>query len=110
MALNSLKSRIYGAVSATSGRGRVHACVILLLMIGAVVHQLLGGLDGWYIEDAAISFAYARNLALGEGLVPFIGGEGIGGYSNPTWGAVIAMLYPPGIDRFISSKALGGIF
>lgn len=110
MALNSLKSRIYGAVSATSGRGRVHACVILLLMIGAVVHQLLGGLDGWYIEDAAISFAYARNLALGEGLVPFIGGERIEGYSNPTWVAMIAMLYPLGIDGFTSSKVLAGIF
>jgi hypothetical protein len=79
-------------------------------MAGAVIHQLLGGLDGWYIEDAAISFAYARNLATGEGLVPFIGGERIEGYSNPTWVAMIALFYPLGVDGFTSSKVLAGIF
>jgi tetratricopeptide (TPR) repeat protein len=110
MALKSLKSRIYQSFSGTSVRGRIHASVILGLMVGAVIHQLVGGLHDWYIEDAAISFAYSRNLALGEGLVPFIGGERIEGYSNPTWVAMIAMLYPLGIDGFTSSKVLAGIF
>ena len=91
-------------------RTGIHALVVVAAMIGAVVHQNIGGLDGWYIEDAAISFAYSRHLAEGIGLVPFPGGERIEGYSNPTWVAMIAMLYPFGVDGFSSSKVLAAIF
>ncbi len=62
---------------------RAHAIAMLVITIGAVVHHV--ALWYWYIEDAAISFAYSKHLAMGEGLVPFIGGERVEGYSNPAW-------------------------
>ena len=73
------------------------------------ISDVRGALWEWYIEDAAISFAYARNWANGDGLVAFVGGERIEGYSNPTWVALMALGYRFGVDGFVSSKwmALG---
>lgn len=62
---------------------RAHGLAMLVILVGAVVHHCV--LFHWYIEDAAISFAYSKHLAMGEGLVPFIGGERVEGYSNPAW-------------------------
>ncbi|MBT3223330.1 MAG: hypothetical protein HN348_30010, partial [Proteobacteria bacterium] len=70
-----------GFSSMSRSRISVHLLVLIACMTVAVVHQLIGGLGGWYIEDAAISFAYSQNFAAGEGLVPFAGGERIEGYS-----------------------------
>ncbi len=67
-------------------------------------------LKDWFIEDAAISFAYAKNWAAGDGLVVFPGGERIEGYSNPTWVALIALGYMLGFDGFVTSKFLGILF
>ncbi|MEB3371489.1 hypothetical protein [Saccharopolyspora mangrovi] len=39
----------------------------------------------WLIDDAAITFAYARNLATGAGHVLQPGAMPVEGYSNPTW-------------------------
>ena len=39
----------------------------------------------WIVDDAGISFAYARNLAQGFGLVSQPGLEPVEGYSNFTW-------------------------
>jgi hypothetical protein len=73
------------------------------------ISDVRGALWEWYIEDAAISFAYARNWANGDGLVAFVGGERIEGYSNPTWVVLMAIGYLFGVDGFVSSKwmALG---
>lgn len=38
----------------------------------------------WYIDDAGISFAFARNLLDGK-LVAQLGAEPVEGYSNPLW-------------------------
>ena len=54
----------------------------------AVAHVCSFGL--WVVEDAAISFAYARNWADGHGLVPLPGGERVEGYSNFTWVVLLA--------------------
>ena len=62
---------------------RLHIVLLSLILTGAIVHQCI--LWFWYIEDAAITFAYAKHAAMGEGLVPFIGGERVEGYSNPAW-------------------------
>jgi hypothetical protein len=83
--------------------------------IGLVVLTLVGALYplvlyGWYIEDAAISFAFARNLAEGEGLVAWAGGERVEGYSNPTWVALMALWELVGVDGFWSSKIMGSLF
>jgi hypothetical protein len=56
----------------------------------AVAHHLW--FWSWTIEDAAISYAFAQNIAAGHGPVPFPGGEFVEGYSNPTWVALLALL------------------
>ncbi len=46
-------------------------------------HATLYG--NWLIDDAAITFAYARNVAEGYGAVLQPGAEPVEGFSNPTW-------------------------
>ncbi len=98
--------------------------LLLLAVIGSMIHQagplfkwtgwqfprIDWRLWEWYIEDAAISFAYARNWAAGDGLVAFAGGERIEGFSNPLWVALMALFYPLGIDGFSSSKGMAMFF
>ena len=86
---------------------RSHWAVLLLLAIGCLAHQLV--FSWWYIEDAAISFAYARNLASGEGLVTYPGGERVEGYSNPLWVALLAVGELIGVNSFTSSKVMQGV-
>jgi len=47
----------------------------------------------WQIDDAGISFAYAKNLALGHGLVAQPGVLPVEGYSNPLWVFLLAAFY-----------------
>ena len=47
----------------------------------------------WLIDDAGISFAYARNLASGFGLTAQPGVTPVEGFSNPLWTALVALLY-----------------
>jgi hypothetical protein len=75
------------------------ACAVVM-----VLHQATRW--GWTIDDAAICYAYARNLATGEGLVPWPGGERIEAISDPTWVALLAVLYRLGLDGFAAAKPL----
>jgi hypothetical protein len=81
---------------------------MLLVIAASVAHQ--AALQSWYIEDAAISFSYARNWANGDGLVTYPGGERVEGYSNPTWVALLALGELAGFTGFESSKFLGWLF
>lgn len=45
----------------------------------------------WLIDDAGITFAYARNLVDGHGLVQQPGMDPVEGYSNPLWLLVMAL-------------------
>lgn len=45
----------------------------------------------WLIDDAAITFSYARNLTSGAGLVLQPGSTPVEGYSNPAWLALLAV-------------------
>ncbi|MFC5286262.1 hypothetical protein ACFPM7_04305 [Actinokineospora guangxiensis] len=45
----------------------------------------------WTIDDAAITFAYARSLTSGHGPVLQPGAEPVEGYSNPAWLAVLSV-------------------
>jgi hypothetical protein len=47
------------------------------------VHGLLYG--RWIVDDAAITFAYARSITSGAGPVLQPGAEVVEGYSNPAW-------------------------
>jgi hypothetical protein len=65
------------------------AIAVPLIMFG--VH---GGRYGrWIVDDAAISFAYARNLADGHGFVAQPGADPVEGFSNPLWTVILAVLH-----------------
>jgi hypothetical protein len=53
------------------------------------VHGLLYG--RWIVDDAAITFAYARSIATGAGPVLQPGAELVEGYSNPAWLALLVL-------------------
>lgn len=78
---------------------------LALLALAAAWHQSL--LWSWLVEDAAISFTYARNLVHGHGLVHYPGAEPVEGYSNPTWVALLALLFVSGADLFDLARGLG---
>ena len=84
------------------------------------VHWLVGlGIPAWLlgwnmwivrkftVDDAYISFRYARNLADGLGLV-YNAGERIEGYTNFLWTVLLAGGIELGIDPHVTSKVLGG--
>jgi hypothetical protein len=87
---------------ARSTRERVHVVALVLLSGLAVAHQ--AWLWHWYVEDAAISFTYSRNLAEGNGLVTWVGGERVEGYSNPTWVFLLSLIRLVGLDIFVGAK------
>lgn len=98
-------------VRSWSPRERRHAVAILLAVLVYGGHYLVWCWpQPWYIEDAAISFSYARNLVEGEGLVPYPGGERVEGYSNPLWTFLLAAFHLVGIDPWVSSKLMGFAF
>lgn len=65
--------------------------ILALALFLAVAHGSL--LSDWLIDDAGISFAYARNLALGHGLVSQPGAEPLEGFSNPLWTLLLAPFF-----------------
>lgn len=79
---------------------------IFAALIGiAVVLQL--PLLHWLVEDSAISFAYAENIARGHGAVPFPGGERVEGYSNPLWVALWVPLRWLWVNPFLAKAVTG---
>ncbi len=51
----------------------------------------------WVIDDAGISFAYARNAADGAGLVSQPGAEPVEGFSNPLWTLGLVPFFRAGV-------------
>ncbi|MBI3451101.1 MAG: hypothetical protein HY049_19580, partial [Acidobacteria bacterium] len=70
----------------------------------------LGAFHAWWraflIDDAYISFRYARNLALGRGLV-FNLGERTEGYTNFLWTLFAAAAIRLGLDPGVACQGLG---
>lgn len=92
-------------------RERTHAVLLLtLIALWGVYFLVYCWPQPWYIEDAAISFSYARNLVEGEGLVPYPGGERVEGYSNPLWTLLLAGFHAVWVTPWISAKILGFVF
>ncbi|MEQ1506825.1 MAG: hypothetical protein ABMB14_31650, partial [Myxococcota bacterium] len=97
-------ARIVRRLRAATVTGAVLAgCAVLVL-----VHQ-------WYhrdflIDDAGICFAYARNIASGEGIVAIPGGERVEGFSDPTWIAVLVLFQWLGLSGFVVAKPLAALF
>jgi tetratricopeptide (TPR) repeat protein len=72
-----------------------------------IVHAIYYGT--WIIDDAAISFTYARNLSEGYGLVLNPGGERVEGYSNPLWVFVLSLFFRAGLFDPVFTPKLTGI-
>lgn len=86
--------------------GRGTAIAVLILVAAAMQWPLWG----WEVEDSAISMAYARNFAAGDGLVPYVGAERVEGFSDPLWVACLAALNWVGFDPFSATRWLGLLF
>ena len=60
----------------------------------------------YVVDDAFISFRYARNLVAGHGLV-YNPGEAVEGYSNLLWVLVAAGLFAAGLPLVAGTKLVG---
>jgi hypothetical protein len=68
-------------------------------------------LGAWQVDDAGITFAYARNLASGHGLVSQPGLAPVEGFSNPLWTLLVAAMWKAGVfSAQWTSKALAFAF
>ncbi|TDV51114.1 hypothetical protein [Actinophytocola oryzae] len=62
------------------------------VLSGVAVIALHASLYGaWVVDDAAITFAYARSIATGDGPVLQPGSTPVEAYSNPTWLVLLAL-------------------
>src|SRR6266403_2396190 len=84
-----------GAPSLGARASRPHSPAALALMLPFAVYLAFVMLLGdWIIDDAGISYAYARNLAGGYGFVSQPGRVPVEGFSNFLWVALLAPLFP----------------
>lgn len=60
----------------------------------------------WTVDDAYISYRYARNFARGEGLVYNVG-EHVEGYTNFLWTLILGLGMRLGVGPNLCAKALG---
>ncbi len=90
-----------------TSRERLHVHILIALVVGYIAHFLVFAV--FFVEDAGITYAIARNWAWGEGLVPVVGGERVEAYSNPSWTFLIGILSRLGIPVWTSAKVLGAV-
>jgi hypothetical protein len=103
-----VKTRVVNWWDSLSAAGRIHHHATALCVALFLFHY--AWYSAWFVEDAAITFAYARNFALGDGFVTYVGGERVEGFSNPTWTLALAALRAVGIGPWVASKLLGALF
>lgn len=78
---------------------------ILIPSVVLVLHVLMFGT--WIIDDAAISFSYARSLAEGHGLTAQAGVPPVEGFSNFLWTILFVPLIALGVfDPAITPKVI----
>lgn len=83
-----------------------------LILIAAIVLYIYHSsfFWGWIVDDAGISFGFAKNIANGYGAVLNPGSEPVEAYSNPLWVAIIAILIKiDGFDPYITTNILATI-
>jgi hypothetical protein len=91
-----------------------HRLVVLAALPALVVFVVHAWpLRSWIIDDAGVSFAYARNLAMGHGLVSQPGVPPVEGFSNPLWTLLLAatmrlgMFHPLWTPKILSGALVG---
>lgn len=85
------ENRDTGPVKSLGTEGGARA--LALLVPFAVYLAGVALLGDWIIDDAGISFAYARNAAAGHGLVSQPGRPPVEGFSNFLWVALLMPLF-----------------
>lgn len=109
--MDRVPERVQRWWGALDDRQRRHGAALSLAGVAYLVHYLVFTVgQPFFIEDAAITFAYARNVVAGEGFATFAGGERVEGYSNALWTFIIAVFYGLGVPGWVSSKVLGAVF
>lgn len=83
---------------------------ILLLLIIAIYGVLAMQFSGWLVDDAGISFAYARNLGHGLGLIVQPGAPPGEGFSNPSWVFLLSLFPRLGVDLLSVVKSISLAF
>lgn len=78
--------------------------IFLILALAGLFHA--SKFASFTADDAFITFRYARNLALGEGLT-YNPGERVEGLSNPAFAAILALGIRQGMGPESSAKLLG---
>ncbi len=101
-------SNITTIVRTLNGKRLDIGLVSLALIIYAITTLPL---SDWLIDDAGITFAYARNLAEGHGLVAQPGIPPVEGYSNFLWLLILTPFFWFGLfDPYVTSKLLSLLF
>jgi hypothetical protein len=62
-----------------------------VLAATALIAARASGLGRWIVDDAAVTFAYARSVDEGLGPVQLPGAAPVEGYSNPSWLALMVL-------------------
>ncbi|MFG2653592.1 hypothetical protein [Streptomyces sp. NPDC048425] len=62
-----------------------------VLAATALIAVRAAGLGRWIVDDAAVTFAYARSIDEGLGPVQLPGASPVEGYSNPSWLVLMAL-------------------
>ena len=86
------------------------SAVYRLALIGLVIWVWVRGLRAvWQftIDDAGISYAYAKHIAEGLGPVAVVGGPWVEGYSNPLWVFLLIPFQWLGLELPLVAKWLG---
>lgn len=91
--------------SEPAGSGLARAACIAPALVAFTLHGLAYG--RWLVDDAAITFAYARNIAEGHGPVQQPGAEPVEGYSNPLW--LVAFVLGKRLSIFDSGLSIHGV-
>ncbi|HQQ78280.1 MAG TPA: hypothetical protein PLB01_13080 [Thermoanaerobaculia bacterium] len=83
----------------------------LMVLVCAAIYAAGAALLGdWIIDDAGISYAYARNLAAGHGLVSQPGRPPVEGFSNFLWVVLLTPLFLARVfDPVMVVKVLAGL-
>ena len=96
------------AFSLPGGLSRLDILILALLIAVYGLHA--SRLGSWIMDDAGISFAYSRNLAMGHGLVSQPGRIPVEGYSNPLWVLMLVPFFWLGLfDPIITPKVVSGL-
>ncbi len=77
--------------------GRALALPIAVALGSGLYLAAAAPLRAWLIDDAGISFAYARDIAAGYGPVGQPGAPPVEGFSNPLWTLLLAGLFRVGL-------------